>query len=175
MDQQILISTYLAPAKGDFMKTQFWITTILITFLIAFGQASASEKEVNKHQVPKAVLEAFEKAYPNAKEVEFEKEMIEGKAVYEVEYTENGREYEILYDSDGMILQMEETLDVKALPESIVQAISKAYPKATIEDAEKVMKPDGTVTIYEVEIKTEGKKLELELDINGKILKTEKD
>ncbi|WP_297323895.1 PepSY domain-containing protein [Nitrosomonas sp.] len=157
------------------MKTQFWITTILITFLIAFGQANASEKEVSKHQVPKVILEAFEKAYPNAQEVEFEKGMIEGKAVYEVEYKENGREYEILYDSDGAILQKEEAIDVKALPEPIIQAISKAYPKATIEDAEKVMNPDGTVTGYEVEIKTAGKKLELELDTYGKILKTEQD
>ena len=157
------------------MKTQFCITTILVTFLIAFGQANASETELTKQQVPKAILDAFEKAHPNAQEVEFEKEMVEGKAVYEVEYKENGREYEILYDSDGVILQMEETLDVKALPEPIVQAISKAYPKATIEDAEKVMKPDGTVIAYEVEIKTEGKKLELELDADGKILKTEQD
>ena len=128
------------------MKTQFWITTILTTFLIAFGLANASAKEVSKHEVPKAVLEAFEKAYPNAKEVEFEKEIFEGKAAYEVEYKENGREYEILYNSDGVILQIEETLDVKALPEPIIQAISKAYPKATIEDAERVIKPDGTVT-----------------------------
>ena len=157
------------------MKTQFWITTILTTFLIAFGLANASAKEVSKHEVPKAVLEAFEKAYPNAKEVEFEKEIFEGKAAYEVEYKENGREYEILYNSDGVILQIEETLDVKALPEPIIQAISKAYPKATIEDAERVIKSDGTITVYEIEIKTEGKKLELELDSNGKILKTEKD
>lgn len=157
------------------MKTQFLITMVLVTLFIALGQANANGKEISKQQVPKKVLEAFEKAYPNAKEVEFEEEMIDGKAVFEVEYKENGREYEILYDSDGMILQIEETLDVMALPEPIVQAISKAYPKATIEDAEKVMKPDGTVTIYEVEIKTEGKKLELELDANGKILKAEED
>ncbi|SFF05222.1 PepSY-like domain-containing protein [Nitrosomonas sp. Nm166] len=157
------------------MKTQFWMTTILTIFLIAFGLANASAREVSKHQIPKAVLEAFEKAYPNAKEIEFEKEMFEGKAVYEVEYKENGREYEITYDSDGVILQIEETLDVKALPEPIIQAITNAYPKATIEDAERVIKPDGTVTVYEIEIKTEGKKLELELDSNGKILKVEQD
>ena len=157
------------------MKTQFLITTIAIILLIVFGQANADEKEVSKQQVPKTVLEAFEKAYPNAKEIEFEKEIIDGKAVYEVEFKENDREYEVLYDSDGVIVQIEETLDAKALPESIVQAISKAYPKATIEDAEKVMKPDGTVIAYEVEIKSEGKKLELELDANGKILKTEQD
>lgn len=157
------------------MKAQFWITTILTIFLIALGVANANAKEVSKDQVPKAVLEAFEKAYPNAEEIEFEKEMVEGKVVYEVEYKENGKEFEITYDADGVILQIEETLDVKALPEPIIQAISKAYPKATIEDAERVINPDGTVAAYEVGIKAEGKKLELELDASGKILKTEQD
>jgi uncharacterized membrane protein YkoI len=37
------------------------------------------------------------------------------------------------------------------------------------------MKPDGTITGYEVEIKSEGKELELELDSSGKILKTERE
>jgi len=35
------------------------------------------------------------------------------------------------------------------------------------------MKPDGTLTGYEVEIKTGKKEVELHLDTNGKILKTE--
>jgi len=157
------------------MKMQFWITPILTALLITLGQAHASEKEVSKDQVPKAVLEAFEKAYPNAKDVEFEQGMIEGKAVFEVEYKENDREFEVLYDSDGVILQKEESIDVKALPEPVVQSISKAYPNATIEEAEKIMKPDGTVTSYEVEIKSEGKELELVVDSYGKILKTKKD
>ena len=157
------------------MKKQLWIVVALATFLAAFGQANAGGKEINKDQVPKAVLEAFEKAYPNAKKVEFEKEMFEGKEAYEVEYKENGKEYEILYSAEGEVLQKEETIDVKDLPEAVVQAISKTHPKATIKEAEKVMKPDGTVSGYEVEIKAEGKKLELELDPNGNILKTERD
>ncbi len=51
----------------------------------------------------------------------------------------------------------------------------KAHPKARIEEAEKVMQPDGTVSGYEVEIKVGGKELELELDTSGKILTTERD
>ena len=43
----------------------------------------------------------------------------------------------------------------------------------SIKEAEKLMKPDGTVTGYEVEIKADGKKIELELDVSGSILKTE--
>ncbi|MEI7995483.1 MAG: hypothetical protein WCH01_11335 [Methylococcaceae bacterium] len=38
---------------------------------------------------------------------------------------------------------------------------------------EQLMKPDGTVTGYEVEIKVAGKETELELDVSGNILKTE--
>ena len=53
--------------------------------------------------------------------------------------------------------------------------IKKAHPKAEIKEAEKLMKADGTVTGYEVEVKTGKKKLELELDAAGKILKTERD
>ncbi|HWP01271.1 MAG TPA: PepSY-like domain-containing protein [Methylococcus sp.] len=154
-------------------KTQFLMAAVLGASLAIPGQANAGEKELRKSQVPKAVVEAFEKAHPNAKKVEFEEETFEGKTAYEVEYKEDGREYELLYDADGTLLQKEEEIDVKALPEQISQAVTKAHPKAKIKEAEKVMKPDGTVTGYEVEIK-EGRK-ELELDASGQILKTEED
>jgi uncharacterized membrane protein YkoI len=157
------------------MKNQYLITAALVTLPMVLGQANAAGKELSKGQVPKAVIEAFEKAYPNAKPSEFETETFEGRAVYEVEYKENGKEYEALYSADGILVQTEEEIDVKSLPESVVQAINKAYPEANIKEAEKLMKPDGTLTGYEVEIKTEGKKMELELDVNGKILRTEKE
>lgn len=143
------------------MKTQIWITAVMATVFIVLGQANAGEKEEDKDQVPEAV--------------EFEKEMIGDKTVYEVEYKENDREYEILYDSDGVILRKEETIDVKLLPEPIVEAITNAYPQVFIKEAEMIKGPDGTITGYEVEIKTEGKKLELELDAHGKIIEAEQD
>ncbi len=147
----------------------------MATIFIALGQVNAGEKEENRDQASKVVLEVFEKAYPNAKEVEFEKDMIGDKTIYEVEYKENNREYKILFDSDGVILRKEEAIDAELLPEPIVQAISNAYPQVFIEEVEMVLGPDGTVTGYEVEIKTEEKKLEIELDAYGKILEAEQD
>ena len=155
------------------MKTQYVITAVLVALPIMLGQAYAGEKELSKNQVPKAVINAFEKAYPNAKGLEFEEETFEGKAAYEVEYKENGKEYELLYSADGALLQKEEEIDSKSLPEPVAQAIKKAYPKADIKEVEKLMKPDSTVTGYEVEIKLAGKEIELELDVSGNILKTE--
>lgn len=143
--------------------------------LAAASQVNAVEKELSKNQVPKAVIAAFDKAYPDVKGLEFEEDMFEGKVAYEVEYKKNGMKYEILYKPDGALLQKEEEIDGEMLPVSVVLAIKKAYPKAEIKDAEQVMKPDNTVTGYEVEIKVAGKEIELELDVSGTILKTEND
>jgi uncharacterized membrane protein YkoI len=156
------------------MKTQYIMSVALIAVPMIFGQADAGEKELKKDQVPKAVISAFEKAFPNAKGLEFEEELFEGKTTaYEVEYKKDGKEYDFLYSAEGVLLQKEEDIDVKTLPDPVVQAILKAHPKAKIKEAEKLMKPDGTLTGYEVEIKAAGKELELELDMSGNILKTE--
>ena len=157
------------------MKTQHIITMVFAALLLLGATANAGEKELSEDKVPKAVLEAFAKEYPTVKKREFEKEMFEGKTVYEVEYKDNGKEYEVLYTADGILLQKEEEIDVNTLPEAVIGAIKKAHPKAEIKEAEKLMKADGTVTGYEVEVKTGKKKLELELDAAGKILKTERD
>lgn len=53
------------------MRTQYLMTAALGALLVILGQANAGEKELSKNQVPKAVIDAFEKAYPNAKELAF--------------------------------------------------------------------------------------------------------
>lgn len=154
------------------MKTKEIMLAGLVTALM-IGQAHADEKELNKNQLPKAVIAAFEKAHPNANEVEFKDETFAGKPAYEVEYKKNGLEYEFLYNAEGTLLRQDAEIDGKSLPETVVQAIKKAHPKADIKRVEQLMKPDGTVFGYEVEIKVAGKDIELELDVSGNSLKTE--
>jgi uncharacterized membrane protein YkoI len=155
------------------MKTKLVVAVAIGSSLVLAGAASAAEKELSKSEVPKAVIESFEKAHPSAGDVEFEEEAFQGKTAYEVEYQENGKEYELVYSADGTLLEKEEDIDPKTLPEAIVAAVTKAHPGATIKEAEKKMKPDGTITGYEVEIEQAGKEIELELDVNGRILETE--
>lgn len=155
------------------MKTQSIMSAVLVAVPMILGPAAAGGKELNKNQVPKAVIDAFEKANPNAKKLEFEEETFEGKAAYEVEYKENGLEYEFLYSAEGTLLQKEVEIGGEMLPLPVSQAIMKAYPKAVFKEVEQVMKPDGTVTGYEVEIKAADQEIELELDVEGNILKTE--
>ena len=108
------------------MKTQYIMSAALIAIPIIFGQANACEKELKKDQVPKAVIAAFEKANPNAKGLEFEEEIFEGKTTaYEMEYKKDGNEYEFLYSAEGVLLLKEEEIDVKTLPDPVLQAILK--------------------------------------------------
>lgn len=106
-------------------------------------------------------------------EIGIEEETFKGKTAYEVEYKKNGKEYEFLLSADGALLQKEKEIDGKSLPEPVVQAIKKAYPKAEIKEVEKLMRPDNTVTGYEVELKAADKEIKLELNVDGNILKTE--
>jgi cell division protein YceG involved in septum cleavage len=131
------------------MKTRYLISAVLVAVPMILGQVAAGEKELNKNQVPQAVIDAFEKA----KGLAFEEEMFEGKAAYEVEHTANGLEYEFFCSAEGTVLQKEEEIEVHSLPKLITQAIMKAHPKAKIEEAEKLMKPDGTITGYGQKLK----------------------
>jgi hypothetical protein len=72
------------------MKTRYILSAVLVAMPIILGQANAGEKELNKNHVPKAVISAFEKTYPNAWELEFEEETFAGNPAYEVEFKENG-------------------------------------------------------------------------------------
>jgi uncharacterized membrane protein YkoI len=154
------------------MKT--YQTTLAVVTLAAFSSlASAGEKDVSAKQVPQAVHEAFQKAYPAAKSPKYSTEITDGKTTYEVEFKDHGKEFEATYSAEGTLIETEEEIKTTELPKAVVDAIEKAHPGAKLKEAEKVLKTDGTVSGYEVEIKVGKKELELTVDPSGAIVKTE--
>lgn len=96
------------------------------------------EQKVSSRDVPEAVRTAFAKAYPTAKIGNWDKEIKDGKVVYEAEGVTDGKIIRnVMYSADGNEVQIEETVPVADLPSSIGLAISKQYPKAAIQSAEK--------------------------------------
>ncbi|UQN12448.1 PepSY-like domain-containing protein [Methylococcus capsulatus] len=152
------------------------MTLAVLAFAHFSGLAAASEeKELSAKQVPRAVHEAFQKAYPAAKETKYSERTTDGKIVYEVEFEDRGRKLEATYGAEGALIETEEEIKPTELPEPVVSAIKKAHPGATVKEAEKVFNPKGTVSGYEVELADGKKRLELKLDANGTIVKTETD
>jgi len=134
--------------------------------------ASATEKELTAKQVPQAVHEAFQKAHPAVKEAKYSEETADGKTLYEVAFKDGGKKFEASYSADGTLIETEEEIKTAELPAPVLDAVKKAHPHAAVHEAEKVTKADGT-TGYEVEIADGKKKLEIELDAAGTIVKTE--
>jgi len=135
--------------------------------------ATAAEKYVTSKQVPNAVHEAFQKAYPSAKGIKYSEETEEGKTVYEIEFKDNGKELEAEYGADGVLMETEEAIETSELPAAVIETIKKEHPHSAVKEAEKILKPDGTLSGYEVEIVAGKKHLELEFDAGGALVKTE--
>lgn len=157
------------------MKPTLGISALLSAALLTFPPGLAA-KDISKKQVPQPVLDAFQKAYPNAKDLEYEEEQRDGKTYYEIEYWENKKQYDALYTPDGVLIEKEEEIALSEVPEAVVQAVKKEYPSGKLKKkAEKVMDAQGNLAGYEIEVKERGKEWDVYTDVNGKILRKEED
>jgi hypothetical protein len=130
-------------------------------------EADEGEKAITKKDVPPPVLAAFAKAYPKATVKGYAKEMEKGKTAYEVESMEGKTHRDVLFATDGQLLIVEESMDMKDVPAAVQQALEKKYPKAKVDLAEKVT--EGNNVGYEFKLITAaGKKAEAKFDAKGK-------
>ncbi|TAJ47394.1 MAG: hypothetical protein EPO58_15975 [Chitinophagaceae bacterium] len=115
---------------------------------------------------PDAAKTAFNKAYPAATKVKWEKE--DGN--YEVSFTLNGKEASAIYDGKGVLMESEQEMKASELPGVILAYMKEHYKGVTVKGAAKITKANGSVN-YEAAIK--GK--DALFDANGKFLKEVKD
>ena len=125
------------------------------------------EQQIKRKGVPVTVLEAFQKAYPNAtiKGYSKEPEKETGQTVYEIECVEGKTMRDVTYSADGTLISIEETLEESELPPGVRAALDQKFPGGKIRKAEKVTK--GAVVGYEFQIKHNGRKTEIVLDPEG--------
>ncbi len=137
--------------------------------MVAFAQA---EKKIAKKDVPASIIAAFAQAYPKAIVKTYIKEQKDGKTVYELESKDGSLSRDVIYAADGTVLEVEEAMDVKALPEAVAKAVLAQYPKAALKTAEKITK--GAIIEYEVGFKSGKSTMEMVLDANGTVVKPAK-
>jgi uncharacterized membrane protein YkoI len=149
------------------------MAAVLVLCAAVFAGAEEKKcegKKIDKKDVPAAVMQALEKACPQAKVKEIEKKEADGKVNYEIEVKAGQVKQDVLVAADGTILEVREEIDAKALPEAVQKAVAAAYPHGKIKEAEKTTK--GQAVEYEVEVKNDKAELELVLDANGAVLST---
>jgi uncharacterized membrane protein YkoI len=144
--------------------------SVLIATLLGFlsAMAAAQEKKISAKEMPAPVIAAFKTAYPGASIRGYSREKENGRTYYEIESREGQVSRDVLYNPDGTVAEIEETIDPNDLPAEVRQAVQSRYPKGVIAKAEKTVA--GDKVSYEVRIRQGIKRVTIELDPNGQLL-----
>jgi hypothetical protein len=116
---------------------------LLLALLAATVTLSANAQKMKADKVPQVVRTSFGKAYPQAKEVAWEKEKT---GDYEVSFEQSDEEVSVVYSALGVALEVETEIAVSALP----SAIRTALKGKKIKEAARITK--GGKTYYEAEV-----------------------
>ena len=154
------------------LKKIFIIIVSLVFVLLSASSSFAQEKKIDKKDLPKAVLNTFQKSYPNATIKGTSVEKAHGKIYYEIESMDNSQRRDLLYTKDGKVAEIEETLASNDIPDFVKSSVMKKYPNGEINKAEKVT--SGKKINYELVVKRGMQKHEVVLDSKGNIQKSEK-
>ncbi len=129
------------------------------------------EKKLTKEQIPAVILTAFQKAYPKAVIKGAGQETKDSVTYIEIESVDGAVQRDIQYAIDGKAVEIEESIDTKALPDAALKSVAKEYPKGKIEKAERMSQGDKIQ--YEVIVAVGKDRTEIVFDASGKTIKTE--
>lgn len=118
---------------------------IMVTLLMGYSLVSCSQ-DISARDVPSVVSNAFDAAYPDARDIEWEKEGDQ----FEVEFEVKDVDQVALLDNSGNLVMYKKDIRVSELPAAVTDAIKQNYDNKQIDDADLVEK-DGT-TYYQVEL-----------------------
>lgn len=143
---------------------QIWVTVCFLGGVAVSGYA----QDIHSGDVPAAVKNTLNKAYPNATDIDWEKRGVN----YEVSFDIGRVDHEMLIAPTGKILSQQRDIAKSALPASVTSHVKANYPRARIDDVERI-ESAGKIS-YEVDIDgTPDKTLWYSAD--GKLIKSVND
>ena len=136
--------------------------------------AQASERPVRMKDLPKAVQTTVQEQSKGATVRGLSKETDNGKIYYEVELKVNGHNKDVLIDSTGAVIEIEEEMAMASVPAAVKAELEKHIRGGKITMVESVTKNDAIVA-YEVHVKTGRKHSEVKVGPDGQLIATESD
>lgn len=135
-------------------NTLFIILAILFSGLV-------NAQDLRKEQVPSVVLNSFNKSFPKAARVDWEKK----GELFSAEFEIGRRDHEILLNNKGQVVKHKQDIASKSLPTAVRNSINQKYKSYRIDDVEKI--EEGKSVFYKVELKKLTEELKLYFDKNG--------
>jgi hypothetical protein len=143
------------------------LTGICVISLVAV--TPAQEKKVKMSDLPPAVQKTVKEQSQGATIRGLTREVENGKTQYEAELTVNGHSKDLTIDSDGNVVEVEEQVALGSLPEAVQKTIRQTASKGRILKVESVSR-HGTLAMYEAVVVKGGKKSEIQVGTDGKLV-----
>lgn len=134
---------------------------ILTLLALGISISTAFAQKLKDSEVPVAVRNSFQKQYPKATEVQWDRENGNYEASFDLSKVDNS----VLLDATGKVLETEVEIEISQLPAGIIDYVKAHYKNMTVKEAAKIADATGVIT-YEVEIKG----MDLIFDRAGKFL-----
>ncbi|MGO3183252.1 MAG: PepSY-like domain-containing protein [Aequorivita sp.] len=139
--------------------------TLKILAVALFATSIAMAQDLNASDVPGNLKDAFNKEYPKATDVEWEKKLDN----YKVEFDLNRQDHDVWYNASGTILKKEQEITEAELPQAIRDAIKSNYAGYRVDDVEMIWQNNSTT--YEVELEKGQDEKHITFDGDAKVLK----
>ena len=134
--------------------------------VLLLAGSAAAESKVKMENLPPAVQKTVKEQTQRAKLIGLSKEKEGGQTVYELETTVNGRSRDLMIDSAGTILSVEDEVALDSVPEPARKAIQQKAVAGKIIKVETVTK--GSEVSYEAAYTSKsGKKAEYGVNADG--------
>jgi len=147
----------------------FATAAIVAGFVASTFAGEEKEEKVSMDQVPAAVKKTLAKYASDLEVKNVEKSDQDGKQVYEFDIEQAGRKFEIAISPKGKYRGMEEDVAFTSMPDSVQKSLTDLADGGKVAGCEKATSAKKVVT-YEAEIEKDGKKTEVTVDADGKIL-----
>lgn len=150
------------------------IAAAALAACLVAGCASTRHEERSVTKLPETVENALNTKFPGARVVKATHETEDGVEAYDVEFNHSGRHCEADIAASGAILNWEEAVATKDLPNAVNAAVLKRYPNSTTTEAMRITGVKGnaeTLEGYEIVLTTADKRsVEVMVAPGGEIL-----
>jgi len=149
-------------------RSRFIVSSVLASLLISVP-ALAQEKKLKKEDLPAAVQKTADEQSKGATVKGYSTEKEDGKTIYEVQLTVNGKNRDVSIDSAGVLMEIEDQVDMASLSDAVQAGLKKKAGAGKILSVEALTKK-GKIVAYEAVVETAGKKKEVQVGPDGKPL-----
>ena len=149
-------------------------STIAVAAILLFvlPPISAREKRIKRSDLPPAVERSVVENSRGATIRGLSQEREHGRTFYEAELIVNGHSKDVLIDTTGAVVEIEEQVAIDALPPPVRAELQAKAGRGKLLKVESRTK-NGKVVAYEAQVLTKGKKAEVQVSPDGRALEHE--